>query len=254
MVNRHDLVAFLDDLLRPPPELKDSSRNGLQVEGTDSIRRVAFGVDASLALFQAAAAWDAQAIVVHHGLFWHDGYSRVLGADAARLRVLLGAGLNLYASHVPLDCHPRVGNNAVIARRLGLLEIEPFGLYGGVSIGCKGRLPEPLPLAALVRHIETSIEAPCRLLDAGCVQPLARIGVVSGGGADLVSQCPAAGVHCLLTGELTHAAFHPAHEAATPIVAAGHYATEVWGLRALLVEVQAALPVECRFLDLPTGC
>jgi dinuclear metal center YbgI/SA1388 family protein len=254
MVTRRELVAFLDELLRPPAELKDSSRNGLQVEGTDGIHRVAFGVDASLALFQAAAAWDAQAIVVHHGLFWHDGYSRVVGAEAARLRVLLGAGLNLYASHVPLDCHPRVGNNAVIARRLGLLEIEPFGFYGGVPIGCQGRLPEPMTLGALASHIQTTLEAACRVLDAGCVQPVATLGVVSGGGADLVSQCPAAGVHCLLTGELTHAAFHPAHEAATPIVAAGHYATEVWGLRALMIEVQAACPVECRFFDLPTGC
>ena len=150
MVTRRELVTFLDDLLRPPPELKDSSRNGLQVEGTDVLHRVAFGVDASLALFQAAAAWDAQAVVVHHGLFWHDGFSRVLGAEAVRLRLLLGAGINLYASHVPLDCHPRVGNNAVIA--------------------------------------------------------------------------------------------------------AGHYATEVWGLRALMAELQAAVPVQCRFIDLPTGC
>lgn len=254
MVTRRELVTFLDDLLRPPPELKDSSRNGLQVEGTDSLHRVAFGVDASLALFQAAAAWDAHAVIVHHGLFWHDGFSRVLGAEAARLRVLLGTGINLYASHVPLDCHPRVGNNAVIAGRLGLRETEPFGMYGGIAIGVRGKLPEALPLHALAARVEGALETTCRILDAGVSGPLATVGVISGGGADLVSQCPAAGVACLVTGELTHQCVHPAWEAATPVLAAGHYATEVWGLRALMAEVQAALPVHCRFIDLPTGC
>jgi dinuclear metal center YbgI/SA1388 family protein len=254
MVTRHELVTYLDDLLRPPPELKDASRNGLQVEGTDAVHRVAFGVDASLALFQAAAAWDAQALVVHHGLFWQEGFARVVGAEAARLRVLLSSGINLYASHVPLDCHPRVGNNAVIAGRLGLSGIEPFGVYGGIPIGCKGTLPEPLTLPALAARVEAALETSCRLLEAGASGPLATVGVVSGGGADLVSQCPAAGVACLVTGELTHQCVHPAWEAATPVIAAGHYATEVWGLRALLAELQAALPVTCRFLDIPTGC
>jgi len=253
MISRRDLVTFLDDLLRPPAELRDSSRNGLQVEGTESIHRVAFGVDACMALFQAAAAWDAQAVVVHLGLFWHVGYQRVIGSDATRLRVLLGAGLNLYASHVPLDCHPRIGNNAVIAQRLGLLETGPFGLYGGIAIGRKGRLPQALSLAALAALTETALETTCRTLDAGSTQPVSVVGVVSGGGADLVSQCPGAGVHCLLTGELTHAAVHPAREAGTPILAAGHYATEVWGLRALMANLQAACPVECRFIPLPTG-
>ena len=253
MVTRRELVTWLDDLLRPPPELKDSSRNGLQVEGTDALHRIAFGVDASLALFQAAAAWDAQAVIVHHGMFWHDGFSRVVGAEAARLRVLLGAGINLYASHVPLDCHPRLGNNAVIAGRLGLREIEPFGVYGGIAIGCKGKLPEAMPVDLLASHVGMALEATCRVLDAGSSGPLLTVGVISGGGADLVSQCPAAGVECLITGELTHQCVHPAWEAATPVIAAGHYATEVWGLRALMAALQSALPVHCCFLDLPTG-
>jgi dinuclear metal center YbgI/SA1388 family protein len=253
MVTRRELVTFLDDLLRPPAELKDSSRNGLQVEGTDAVHRVAFGVDASLALFQAAAAWDAQAIVVHHGLFWHEGFSRVLGAEAARLRLLLGAGLNLYASHVPLDCHPRLGNNAVIASRLGLLDVEPFGIYGGIAIGYKGKLATAVPIAVLADHVAVALETTCRVLVAGSSGPLASVGIISGGGADLVSQCPAAGVACLITGELTHQCVHPAWEAATPVIAAGHYATEVWGLRALMAALQAALPVQCRFLNLPTG-
>jgi dinuclear metal center YbgI/SA1388 family protein len=254
MVTRRELVTFLDDLLRAPPELKDSSQNGLQVEGAEALHRVVFGVDASLALFQAALAWDAQAVIVHHGLFWHDGFARLLGADAARLRVLLSAGINLYASHVPLDCHPRLGNNAVIAARLGLLETEPFGMYGGIAIGCKGKLPEALPVASLAARVEVALETTCRVLEVGVSGPLTTVGIVSGGGADLVSQCPAAGVACLVTGELTHQCVHPAWEAATPVIAAGHYATEVWGLRALMAELQAALPVHCRFIDLPTGC
>lgn len=254
MVTRRDLVAFLDEVLAPPAGLEDSARNGLQVEGAQSVRRVVFGVDACMALFEAALAWGAQAVVVHHGLFWGAGWGSVTGCDAARLRALLGAGINLYASHLPLDCHPRVGHNAVIARRLKLLDTEPFGLYHGIRIGCRGRLPEPMPLTRLAGEVETALETRCRILDAGRSDPVSSVAVVSGGGADLVSQCPDAGAQCLLTGELTHAAVHPAREAATPILAAGHYATEVWGLRALMAELQTSLPVECRFIDLPTGC
>lgn len=253
MITRRDLVTYLDELLRPPPALQDSSRNGLQVEGTDAIHRVAFGVDASLALFQAAAEWDAQAIVVHHGLFWREGYTRVVGAEATRLRVLLGTGMNLYASHIPLDCHPRVGHNAVIAERLGLSDREAFGTYGGIAIGWRGRLPQPLPLEALADRVGAALETTCHILAVGHTGPVRTVGIVSGGGADLVSQCPAAGVECLVTGEITHQAFHPAREAATPIIAAGHYATEVWGLHALATELPQTLAVECRFLDLPTG-
>lgn len=253
MITRRELVTCCDDLLRPPPGLRDSSRNGLQVEGTDTIHRVAFGVDASLALFQAAAEWDAQAIIVHHGLFWHEGYTRVVGAEAARLRMLLSAGMSLYASHIPLDCHPRLGNNAVIAERLGLSDREPFGTHADIAIGWKGRLPQPLPLAALADRVAAALETTCDLLEVGGSRPVLTLGIVSGGGANLVSQCPAAGVQCLLTGEITHQCVHPAREAATPIIAAGHYATEVWGLRALMAELSRALPVECRFLDLPTG-
>jgi len=253
MITRRELVACCDDLLQAPADLKDASRNGLQVEGTDSIHRVAFGVDASLALFQAAAAWDAQAIVVHHGLFWHDGWGRVVGPEAARLRILLSAGMSLYASHIPLDCHPRLGNNAVIAGRLGLTACEPFGTYGGIPIGCKGSLPEPLPLEALAERINTALQTTCRILPVGRHDTVHTLGVISGGGADLVSQCPAAGVQCLLTGEITHQAVHPALEAAVPVIAAGHYATEVWGLRALMADLQQRFPVECRFIDLPTG-
>jgi putative NIF3 family GTP cyclohydrolase 1 type 2 len=155
---------------------------------------------------------------------------------------------------VPLDCHPRIGNNAVIAGRLGLKEPEPFGLYGGIPIGWKGRLPQPLDLPSLAALVGKALEAPCRVVEAGPADPIAAVGIISGGGADLVTQCPAAGVQCLITGEVTHACVHLAWECATPVVAAGHYATEVWGLRALMADLQLALPVQCRFIDLPTGC
>ncbi|MBN2449132.1 MAG: Nif3-like dinuclear metal center hexameric protein [Lentisphaeria bacterium] len=253
MMSLTELVRTLDERLPAPAGLHDPSNNGLQVEGTPQVERVAFGVDASIALFREAAAWGAHVIMVHHGLSWGTGFTRILGPDAQRLKILLENNISLYASHIPLDCNPRLGNNAVILRRLGLKPDVPFGAYAGVPIGFQAPLPRPMTLKHLAQIVNKALETSCRVLTARENPTLRTVAVVSGGGADMVSQCRDAGIDCLITGEIAHQNVHPAWEAGIPILAAGHYTTETWGLKTVLQELEQTLPLACRFIDLPTG-
>lgn len=252
MVTRERLVAFLDGFLRTPAGCHDPSNNGLQVEGRAPVARVVFGVDASRALIVAAAAAQADFIVVHHGMSWRDNLRTLTGYQAERLRLLFAAGLSLYAVHLPLDAHPELGNNAVIAARLGLVDTAPFFEYDGLDIGILGTLPEPLPRDVLVAQVGDVLGAQTQVLAFG-PERIARVGVVSGGGADAIEACAAADCQCLVTGEFGHSNVHVAAEVGMTVIAAGHYRTEVWGVQAVMARLQAELPVTCQFIDLPTG-
>lgn len=252
MVTRDELVACYDALLAPPVPLRDASNNGLQVQGGDAVARVVFGVDACADLFDEAVAMEADMVVVHHGLSWGDGIPYITGPTAARIGTLLRRGVSLYASHLPLDGHPVVGNNAVIAGKLGVVDGVPFHEYGGFAIGVAGALAEPLSLADLVDHVGERLEADCRAFPGGA-EPVRGIGIVSGGGASALADCPAARLECLVTGEITHQHVHEAREAGVSVITAGHYRTEVFGVQALMARTQATFPVECAFVDLPTG-
>ena len=252
-MKRAEVTAYLDKLLMPPGAVDDASNNGLQVEGRDMVNRVVFGVDASLALFEAAAAAAADLVVVHHGISWGGGLKRLTGIEAGRLRVLFAAELSLYACHLPLDGHPEVGNNAVIARLLGLPDAVPFAAYGGLEIGRSGRLPEPLFLSVFASRVEEALKAEAvQVLPFG-PRTVSRVGIVSGGGADALGDCAALGLDCLLTGEVLHQHVHPAREMGISVIAAGHYRTETTGIRAVMERVEQDLGLECRFVDLPTG-
>lgn len=252
MVTRDELVAFLDDCLRTPAGCHDPSNNGLQVEGRAQVAHIVFGVDASRALIAAATDAQADFIMVHHGMSWRDNLRTLTGYQAARLRLLFAAGLSLYAVHLPLDAHPELGNNAVIATRLRLADTTPFFEYDGMQIGMLGTLPEPLARAAFIAQVGAALGATTEVLAFG-PERIARVGVVSGGGADAIGACAAAGCQCLVTGEFGHADVHVATEVGMTLIAAGHYRTEVWGVQAVMARIQAELPVTCEFIDLPTG-
>ena len=253
MVPRQELVSFLDTLLRPPPACQDGSRNGLQVEGRSEVRKVAFGVDACQALFDAAVAESADFVVVHHGLIWKDGLRDLTGVNARRLGALFRHGISLYASHLPLDLHPEIGHNAEIARRLEVRNRLPFFEYGGVEIGFRGELPEPLSLADLEERVNRALRTRARLLAFGPAQ-IRTVGIVSGGGGDAIEATAKAGLDCLVTGEFGHSHYHAAREHAVHVVAAGHYRSETPGLECLMARVRESLNLECAFLDVPTGC
>lgn len=250
-MKRDELVAYLDDYLWVKT-ISDSSDNGLQVEGGDEVRHVAFAVDAGLAAFEGARAAGAQMLVVHHGLYW--GRPVLLtGIHRRRIGRLVEADLSLYAAHLPLDFHQEVGNNATLARWLGLEESGSFGDYKGSPAGIAGRLPEALTLERFVARVEEITGEPVVKVWPFGPAVVQRVGVVSGGAAFLLSQVAEAGVDVYLTGEMSHSYYHEAGELGLNVVFGGHYATETAGLKSLAAHLTERFGLETTFLDLPTG-
>ncbi len=252
MVSRDDLVAFLDQLLPSVPGVEDPSNNGLQVEGKDQVKTVLFGVDACGELFERAIACNADFVFVHHGLSWGDGWKRLTGLTAARMRLLFSHGISLYAAHLPLDANARAGHNFSIARCLGLEQLESAFEYNGGRIGCWGILPRPTGLEQLSRMIEQELATECRVFAFGRDQ-VRNLGIVSGGGADVIAECARNKVDCLLTGEVKHQHYHEMAELGQNVIAAGHYRTETPGLQATARILAEHFEVDIEVVDLPTG-
>lgn len=252
-MQRDELVQFLDSLLLEDCPCEDPSNNGLQVEGNDEVERIAFAVDGCLEVFQQAADAQADFLVVHHGISWGDGFRNLVGNHADRLRMLFCNGISLYGVHLPLDAHAEVGNNAVLARVLGLHDLHPFGQYGGIDIGCYGVLPHRMGLDAFAQIVDERIGSTPIVIGTGA-EYVERVGIVSGGGADLIPEAARLGLDCLLTGEIIHQHIHTAREHHINVVAAGHYHTEVWGLKSLMKWLSDTFPdLDLVFLDVPTG-
>ncbi len=247
-----DIRALVDhcDQLLDAASGGDFGPNGLQVEGRREVTRIATGVSACLELFERARDAGADAVFVHHGLFW-DGTPRTLvGHQYRRVAVLIETGLHLVAYHLPLDRHPELGNNALAARQLGLYSVEPFGLYKGQAIGCRGRYPEPLPAAEFVaRSREAFGQEPLAFL-AG-PDPVTTVGVISGGAQGEIHQAIAAGLDAYVTGEASEWVMNVARESRIHFLACGHYATERLGIRALGDHLAERFGLEHEFIDVP---
>jgi dinuclear metal center YbgI/SA1388 family protein len=230
----------------------DSSLNGVQVgRGDGEIGLVAFAVDACAETIRRAAAAGAQVLFVHHGLFWGKG-ERIEGPLLERMRLLIDGGLALYACHLPLDRHPEIGNNAALARMLGLRDARPFGPYRGVDIGFAGRLDPAIGLDEAVARILPDGSRPQALIP-GARTELRSAAVVSGGAAANALDALAEGIDLFVTGESSHDVYHSMVESGVAFVAAGHYATEVWGVKALAERLGRETGVGTLFIDLPTG-
>jgi dinuclear metal center YbgI/SA1388 family protein len=249
-VRRDDLVAYLDRYLRVS-EIPDASPNGLQVQGAERVARVAYAVDASVQTILAAARARAQCLVVHHGLWWGQ-HEPIVGNLHRRVSALITHDLSLYAAHLPLDCHDEVGNNVELARVLGLRVEGSFGRYKGVEIGVIAAPARPLRRSAFVAGVRRKLGARSTLLPFGPAT-VKRVAIVSGGGGSFAESAARAGCDTLLTGESSHAAFHPAREAAVNVIFAGHYATETVGLKALERHVRSRLGLPGTFVPAPTG-
>jgi dinuclear metal center YbgI/SA1388 family protein len=252
MVNREELTAALDSLLAINSVPADKSNNGLQVEGSATVAHVVFAVDGSAALYAEAAAIGADYIFVHHGESWGAGWQRVTGRFAERLRLLLANDISLYGAHLPLDAHTELGHNACIAAALGVTECEPFAEYAGVAVGMRGRLATPTTVEALTAQVDAALDAAAAVYAFG-PQPVQSVGIVSGAGASALDTCAALGIDCLITGECGHTDFHVMQELGVSLIAAGHYRTEVPGVRAVMAEVERTFQVRCSYVDLPTG-
>jgi dinuclear metal center YbgI/SA1388 family protein len=247
-MQREALVTFLDDYLGCRGTT-DYSDNGLQVEGSDDVTRLAFAVDACQETIAGAVAAGAQMLIVHHGLFWGK-VLRVVGPHRRRVQALLDGDCSLYAAHLPLDRHPEVGNNAQLARLLGLTVTGGLGEAFGLPVGVIASATTPR--AALVARLAASLGVSPLVLPEG-PEHVRRVGIISGGAARDIATAAAAGCDTYITGETSHSSYHDAAEYAINVIYAGHYATETVGLKALAthLDVQFALP--STFIDRPTG-
>lgn len=250
-VGRDELVRWLNAYLRVD-EFRDISLNGLQIEGAPVIRRVAASVDTSVKTLQHAADSGADILLVHHGLFWGKPLP-IVGPQRARVQTAIMADLNLYACHVPLDAHPEVGNNAMIARALSLQDTVPFGEWLGQKSGLAGELPFELSLQDFADRIQKLTGEICLVHGGGQSPTVKRLGIVTGEGADRIPEAAALGLDTLLTGEPAHKHFHDAFEYGVNVVYAGHYETEVFGVRALAAKLEDEFGLPWQFLHHPTG-
>ncbi|MBX3651610.1 MAG: Nif3-like dinuclear metal center hexameric protein [Burkholderiales bacterium] len=244
-MERAVLEAYLADYLQVP-DFRDYCPNGLQVEGRADVRCIVTGVTASSALIEAAVAAGADALLVHHGYFWRGEDGRITGMRRRRITALLEHDLNLFAYHLPLDVHPEVGNNAQLALRLGMM---PAGRFGEQDIGVHGRLREETTLAGFGERIEQET-ARRPLLIGDPARPLRRVAWCTGGAQGLFEQAIALGVDAYVSGEISEQTVHAARESGVAYVAAGHHATERYGVQALGEHLARHFGLRHRFIDI----
>ena len=248
MTDRQQLLQAFDALLQPE-RFRDYGPNGLQVEGRQQVRKIVSGVTASRALIEAAIAARADAIFVHHGLFWRGQDGRVTGWMKQRLALLLAHDINLYAYHLPLDAHPELGNNAQLGLRLGLQSLSRFGEQELGVLGRRQDGGEFMDAAALARHVEQALGRAVTLVDSrpGAIQ---RIAWCTGGAQGHFEAAIAAGADAFITGEISEPQAHYARECGVAYLACGHHATERYGAPAVAGHVAARLGVAHEFIDI----
>lgn len=249
---RLDTVSqFLDGYLRIAEEVADAPEalNGLQVANSGDVTRLAAAVDFCEATVRLAAEQHADLLLVHHGMFW-GGLRPIVGPAHRRMLGLTRANIALYAAHLPLDRHPDVGNNSVLARMLGLKIRGDFGSYHGAPIGVWGEFSGSRD--ELVWAITKTLGAAPKLFPFGPDRPQ-RVGIVTGAGGSLIPQAAAAGLDTYITGEGQHWTFFDAEELRLNVIYAGHYATETVGVKALAEHVAKKFDLPWTFLDHPTG-
>lgn len=246
----HEVIGELHSLLQPE-RFRDYCPNGLQVPGCANVARLATGVSASVELFERAIAERADLLVVHHGLFWGSTPAAIDARMKRRLKLLFDANMSLAAYHLPLDAHPQLGNNALIARALDATALEPFALHDGEPIGFLARFPgggiEASTLFA--RVAELTARTPL-VLGAG-PERVRGMAIVSGAGADYLPDAIAAGADAFLTGEPAERVMSESQEAAIHFIAAGHYATETFGVKRLGEHLGERFGLEHMFIDVP---
>ena len=248
-VDRSTLVRYLDDYLDAQTD-RDYCPNGLQVEGQESISRIVAGVSACQELFDRAVETGADTILVHHGLFWEGDPRSLTGIRRQRVATLIHHDLNLLAYHLPLDRHPEVGNNAMAASALGLTGVEPFGELNGVPVGCKGIFPDPVSLSEIVARCNAIFEQKPLVFDAG-PDMVHSLGIVSGAASRMLYDAIRDGLDMFITGEPTEWALNVAKEARCHFVAAGHYATERLGVKALGAHLETQFGIDFDFIEIP---
>ena len=250
MADCKDIIGFLDDLL-DAAAYDDYGPNGLQVPGKSEIQAVVTGVSANAELFRRAHAQGADLVLVHHGLFWAGPPRGLDLASKRRLQLLFDADLALAAYHLPLDGHLELGNNALLAAAVGAQDVEPFAAHKATTIGVRARFAgEGIRPDELVARVATATDRePLAFTDGR--DRVRSVGIVSGAGADYLDEAIGEGLDAFVTGEPTERSMSRAREAGVHFLAAGHYATETFGVRALGERLVERFGVRHLFVDVP---
>lgn len=248
MMQLRDLIEYLDGLLEID-RYQDYAPNGLQVEGRPTVRRLVAGVSASHALLEAAVAWDADAVLVHHGYFWRGESPCVVGVHRRRLQTLLENGVSLLAYHLPLDAHPRLGNNVQLAQRLDIRDVRVLDVPGSQGLVFEGRLDPAMTAEAFSSRLARRLGRPPLHLP-GDDRLLNRVAWCSGGAQGYFRSVAEQGVDAYFTGEASEPMTHIASETGVHFFAAGHHATERYGVQALAAHLEQSHGLAWRYVEL----
>ncbi|TAN67024.1 MAG: Nif3-like dinuclear metal center hexameric protein [Methylobacter sp.] len=248
-MHRKDLDVFFTDLLSPA-SFNDYCPNGLQIEGAEQINKIAFAVSATRDSIEQAVDLQADALVVHHGLFWKfHGARTITGSFAKRIAPLIQNNINLFAYHLPLDAHPEIGNAAVLGRQIGCQQQTAFGDYKGSPTGIKGRLSLPLSAKELRSKLQTILEHNVVLASPDEEQMISSVGIITGGANSDWILARQAGLDAFITGEISEHDWHESKENGIHMFAGGHNATEKGGILSLMNRLQTLYKLECVFVD-----
>ncbi|RDH42895.1 Nif3-like dinuclear metal center hexameric protein [Zooshikella ganghwensis] len=248
MVERKVLINTLSEWLQPQL-FKDYCPNGLQVEGKSHIKKIVTGVTASQALVDQAISLQADALLVHHGYFWRGEAEPVVGMKKKRLQALLANDINLLAYHLPLDAHPELGNNAQLAKQLGWKITQGMDADMNTSIGLVGEVPDELTVEAFSQQITKVLGRSPLVIQSGN-QPIKRVAWCTGAAQGFIEKAAQLGVDAYLSGEISEPTVHSARELGIHYFAAGHHATERYGIKALGAALAGHFGLEHVFVDI----
>ncbi len=249
MIIRHQLNDYYQALLRPET-YADYCPNGLQIEGAEHIERIAFAVSATRDSINQAVENKADALVVHHGLFWtFHGAKPLTGAFAQRIFPLVKNNINLIAYHLPLDGHPDIGNAATLGQMIDCKQQQPFGDYKGSTTGIKGVLEQPLTATALQQKLEAVLKHNVILATPDNKALIRSVGIITGGANSEWRLAEKEQLDAYITGEISEHDWHESQEAGIHMFAGGHNATEQFGIKALMEKTRQQFAVECFFID-----
>jgi len=250
MASLVDIVKYLDRFLRIGEVGDwDNALNGLQIENSGRVTHIGASVDVSTRVFTEAARRNVDFLIVHHGLFWQ-GLQPIRGSLGRQLRLALESNMALYSAHLPLDVHLRVGNNVQLAAALGLKAAQPFLEEKGQPVGLK--VHASLPRGELVRKLQKALGGPVKLCGFG-PKKTRTIGIVTGAAGSEIYRVAEANIDTFITGEAPHWAAVAAEELGMNLLLGGHYATEVFGVKALATHLSKRFRLPWEFIDYPTG-
>ncbi len=245
-----ELEKYMNELLSVQA-FKDYCPNGLQVEGKDDVQRIMTGVTASQALIDAAVEQGVDALVVHHGFFWKGEPAPIRGIKYRRIKALMDHGINLYAYHLPLDAHTDLGNNALLGQKLGLKNIKTLEPSNPCSLVATGNFERPITGEALAELLSNRLDRePLRIEGLASGSLISNVGWCTGGGQDFIESAAEAGLDAFISGEISERTTHLARELGIDYFAAGHHATERYGVEALGEHLAIALNLNVEFVDI----